>query len=255
MMRVLKRVGEPERDDAAWAWANAIAAEDIATNEAIGKHGLTLIEAAHKAHNRPINILTHCNAGALACVDWGTATAPIYMAHDAGIPVHVWVEETRPRNQGLLTAWELREHGVPHTYIVDNAGGHFIQRGQVDMVMVGADRVSRGGDVANKIGTYQKALAAFDNDVPFYAALPSSTIDWQLENIFETPIEERSSDEIRSQRGQSSDGLTRDFRLLDEASPVANPGFDVTPARLVTAIITESGIAAPANLAALFKKT
>ncbi len=255
MTRVLKRLPEPERADAAWAWANAIAAEDAATNEAIGKHGLPLIEAAHKKFARAVNILTHCNAGALACVDWGTATAPIYMAHDAGIPVHVWVEETRPRNQGLLTAWELREHGVPHTYIVDNAGGHFIQHGKVDMVIVGADRVSRTGDVCNKIGTYLKALAAFENDVPFYVALPSSTIDWQLNDaIKEIHIEERKGDEIRSVRGQSSDGLVRDFRLLDELSPVANPAFDVTPARLVTAIITESGVAAPEKLAALFKK-
>jgi methylthioribose-1-phosphate isomerase len=254
MTRVLKRVGEPERADAAWAWANAIAAEDAATNESIGKHGLKLIEEAYAKRNRPINVLTHCNAGALACVDWGTATAPIYMAHAAGIPVHVWVEETRPRNQGLLTAWELREAGVPHTFIVDNAGGHFIQRGEVDMVIVGADRVSRQGDVANKIGTYQKALAAHDNHVPFYAALPSSTIDWTLEDGMTTPIEERGAEEVRTLRGQSSDGLTRDFRVLDEASAVANPGFDVTPARLVTAIITESGVATPATLATVFNR-
>jgi methylthioribose-1-phosphate isomerase len=255
MTRVLKRVGEPERADAAWAWANAIAAEDAATNESIGQHGLKILEAAHQRLKRTIHILTHCNAGALACVDWGTATAPIYLAHAAGLPVHVWVDETRPRNQGLLTAWELREAGIPHTYIVDNAGGHFMQRGKVDMVIVGADRVSRHGDVANKIGTYQKALAAFDNHIPFYAALPSSTIDWQLEDGMSTHIEERRADEIRSQRGQSADGLTRDFRLLDEASAVANPAFDVTPARLVTAIITESGVAAPKDLAALFKRT
>lgn len=254
MTRVLKRVGEPERADAAWAWANAIAAEDAATNESIGKHGLKILEAAYQELNRTVHILTHCNAGALACVDWGTATAPIYLAHEAGLPVHVWVDETRPRSQGLLTAWELREAGIPHTYIVDNAGGHFMQRGKVDMVIVGADRVSRNGDVANKIGTYQKALAASDNNIPFYAALPSSTIDWHLENGMSTHIEERSADEIRHLRGQSSDGLTRDFRLLDEASPVANPGFDVTPARLVTAIITESGVAAPKDLAALFKR-
>jgi methylthioribose-1-phosphate isomerase len=177
------------------------------------------------------------------------------MAHDAGIPVHVWVEETRPRNQGLLTAWELREHGVPHTYIIDNAGGHLMQHGKVDMVIVGADRVSRTGDVCNKIGTYQKALAATDNNVPFYVALPSSTIDWQLNDaLAEIFIEERSGDEIRSVRGLSSDGLVRDFRLLDEASQVANPAFDVTPARLVTAFITESGVAAPEKLTALVKK-
>jgi methylthioribose-1-phosphate isomerase len=255
MARLIMRLPEPDRADAAWAWANAIAAEDVATNEAIGRNGVNLIEDLHNQHHRKINILTHCNAGWLAAVDWGTALAPIYAAHDAGMDVHVWVEETRPRNQGLLTAWELREHGVPHTYIVDNAGGYFMQQGDVDIVIVGADRVSRVGDVANKIGTYLKALAARDNDIPFYAAVPSSTIDWQLDDAMkEIDIEERSADEIRMLRGQSSEGLTRDFRLLDEATAVANPGFDVTPARLVTGIITEAGIAAPDRLAALFHK-
>jgi methylthioribose-1-phosphate isomerase len=255
MARLITRLPEPDRADAAWAWANAIAAEDVATNEAIGRNGLKLIQDLHNQHRRTINVLTHCNAGWIAAVDWGTALAPVYMAHDAGMDVHVWVEETRPRNQGLLTAWELREHGVPHTYIVDNAGGYFMQQGDVDIVIVGADRVSRKGDVANKIGTYLKALAAHDNHIPFYAAVPSSTIDWQLDDAMkEIDIEERSADEIRMLRGQSSEGLTRDFRLLDEASPVANPGFDITPARLVTGIITEAGIAAPDGLAALFHK-
>lgn len=253
MQQVLTPLDELERADAAWQEANKMARDDIATNAAIGEHGLPLIRALHALHQRTINILTHCNAGALAAVDWGTATAPIYRAHDGGVPVHVWVEETRPRNQGLLTAWELREHGVPHTYIVDNAGGHFMQQGRVDMVIVGVDRASRAGDIANKIGTYQKALAAHDNGIPFYAATPSSSIDWQLDNaLTEIEIEERSGDEIRHLRGLSHDGLTRDFRLLDESSPVANPGFDVTPARLITGIITERGIAAPAQLAALF---
>ena len=253
MERVLSPLDELERADAAWQEAGLMAREDIATNTAIGRHGLELIRALHTKHSRTINILTHCNAGALAAVDWGTATAPIYMAHDAKLPVHVWVEETRPRNQGLLTAWELREHGVPHTYIVDNAGGHFMQHGKVDMVIVGVDRASRLGDIANKIGTYQKALAAHDNDIPFYAATPSSSIDWQLDHaLSEIEIEERNGDEIRHLRGLSQDGLTRDFRILDDASPVANPGFDVTPARLITGIITERGIAAPDQLATLF---
>jgi methylthioribose-1-phosphate isomerase len=250
MTRVLKRLEEPERAD-----AKAIADEDSATNEAIGKNGLKLIAECHEKTGKTVNILTHCNAGALACVDWGTATAPIYMSHAAGIPVHVWVEETRPRNQGLLTAWEFREAGVAHTYIVDNAGGHMMQQDKVDLVIVGADRVSRLGDVANKIGTYLKALAAHDCGVPFYAALPSSTIDWQLNDaMHEIDIEERSADEIRLMRGLSTDGMLRDFRVLDEASAVSNPGFDVTPARLVTGIITERGVNAPAELATAFNK-
>ena len=253
MQRVLSPLDELDRAEAAWQEAGHILREDIATNAAIGRHGLALLRALYVKHNRPINVLTHCNAGALACVDLGTATAPIYMAHDAGIPVHVWVDETRPRNQGLLTAWELREHGVPHTYIVDNAGGYFMQHGKVDLVIVGVDRASRQGDIANKIGTYLKALAAHDNNVPFYAATPSSSIDWQLSDaLAEIEIEDRGSNEIRHLRGQSADGFTRDFRVLDDASPAANPGFDVTPARLVAGIITERGIAAPKDLAAMF---
>lgn len=253
MMLAIGMLPESERAAAAWAKADSLAREDIATNRAIGEHGLPLIRALHAKLQRPINILTHCNAGWLATVDWGTATAPIYLAHEAGIPVHVWVDETRPRNQGLLTAWEMRHHGVPHTYIADNAGGHLMQHGKVDMVLLGADRVSRVGDVANKIGTYLKALAAFDNGVPFYVAVPSSTIDWQLVDAhYDILIEERNPAEVRSLRGVSADGTVVDFRLLDEKSPAANPAFDVTPARLVTGIITERGVAAPATLAALF---
>ena len=255
MRSLLHALDASARAVAAWAEAGRIASEDIATNRAIGGHGHTLIEALHQQRQRTINILTHCNAGWIAAVDWGTALAPIYLAHDSGIPVHVWVDETRPRNQGLLTAWELREHGVPHTYIVDNAGGHFMQHGKVDMVLVGADRVSRGGDVANKIGTYLKALAARDNGVPFYAAVPSSTIDWQLgDALGDIEIEERGANEVRQLRGLSQhDGLTRDLHLLEESSAVANPAFDVTPARHITGIITERGITAPAQLESQFR--
>jgi methylthioribose-1-phosphate isomerase len=206
----------------------------------IGKHGLTLIEKlAEQSNGKPVNILTHCNAGWLACIDYGTATAPIYLAHEKGIPVHIWVDETRPRNQGSrLTAWELKQQGVPHTVIVDNAGGHLMQRGQVDMVLVGSDRTTRTGDVANKIGTYLKALAASDNNVPFYVALPSSSIDFNLsDGIQEIPIEERDADEIRYIQWKFDK-----IPLMNENSPVLNIGFDVTPARLVTGLITERGI-------------
>ena len=256
MMHAISALTPSARAAAAWAKADALAADDVITNRAIGAHGLTLIRTLYEQHQRPINILTHCNAGWLATVDWGTATAPIYMAHDAGIPVHVWVDETRPRNQGLLTAWEMRAHGVPHTYITDNAGGHFMQHGKVDLVILGADRVSRAGDVCNKIGTYLKALAAVDNGVPFYVAVPSSTIDWQLRDALnEIEIEERNHAEVRVLRGVSGNGAVSDFHLLDEKSAAANPAFDVTPARLVTGIITERGVAAPAQLAALFPET
>ncbi len=243
------------REALAWLEADAMAEEDVSTNAAIGKHGAVLLKSLHQQLQRPVNILTHCNAGWIAGVDWGTALSAIYHAHDSGIPVHVWVEETRPRNQGRLTAWELRGHGVPHTYIVDNAGGHLMQHGKVDLVLVGADRVSRTGDLANKIGTYQKALAARDNDVPFYAALPSSTIDWQIgDALAEIAIEERAADEVRFVRGRSHDGLTRDVQVLDSDSPVANPGFDITPARLVTGIVTERGTVMPDRLVQLFHK-
>ena len=255
MRSLLQPLPAADRAVAAWSEAGRIAGEDVATNRAIGEHGLALIRGLHNQHQRTINILTHCNAGWIAAVDWGTALAPIYLAHDSGMPVHIWVDETRPRNQGLLTAWELREHGVPHTYIVDNAGGHFMQQGKVDMVIVGADRVSRQGDVANKIGTYLKALAAYDNGIPFYAAVPSSTIDWTIDDMQNhLEIEERGGGEVRTLRGLSPhDDLTRDFHLLDAASAVANPAFDVTPARLITGIITERGTAEPAQLASLFK--
>jgi len=232
-----------ERAVAAWAEAQALADEDVALNEAIGRHGLALLEREYAARKRPINILTHCNAGWIATVDWGTVTAPIFMAHDSGIPVHVWVDETRPRNQGLLTAWELAGHGVPHTLVADNAGGHLMQRGQVDLVLVGADRVSRRGDVCNKIGTYLKALAARANDVPFYAAVPTPTIDWGIEDaIAEIPIEERPENEVRIVRGLDREGRFAEVTIAPATTRVANPAFDVTPAQLVTGLITEKGV-------------
>ncbi len=232
-----------KRAEAAWAEAQRIADEDVALNEAIGRHGLALIEREHARLKRPVNILTHCNAGWLATVDWGTALAPIYKAHDAGLPLHVWVDETRPRNQGLITAWELAGHGVPHTLIADNAGGHLMQRGQVDLVMVGADRVTRHGDVCNKIGTYLKALAARESNVPFYAAVPTPTIDWSIENAMtQIPIEERPAEEVRVIRGLDLEGRPAEVAIASPATNVANPAFDVTPAALVTGIITEKGI-------------
>jgi methylthioribose-1-phosphate isomerase len=197
-------------------------------------------------------VLTHCNTGWLAAVDHGTALSAIYAAHDDGIPLHVWVDETRPRNQGLLTAWELAAHGVPHTVIVDNAGGHLMQHGQVDMVIVGADRVSARGDVANKIGTYLKALAAQDNKVPFYAAVPSPTIDWTIADGLAIPIEERAASEVLVVNGLDATGSPASVRLMAGTTAVANPAFDVTPARLVTGIVTERGVAEPARLGELF---
>ena len=252
MQRQLAPLAPRQRADAAWLRAKQMADEDVATNEAIGNHGLSVIRAMHEKLARPVNILTHCNAGWLATVDWGTALACIYKAHDSGVPVHIWVDETRPRNQGLLTAWEMREHGVSHTYIVDNAGGHLMQSGQVDMVLVGADRVSNKGDVANKIGTYLKALAAWDNSIPFYAALPNSTIDPTLTDaLSEIEIEERAEMEVRTVIGLQGEmpPETSPMLILDRKTPVANPAFDVTPARLVTGIVTEDGVFAPANLA------
>ena len=241
MRRELAPIGPSGRHDAAFAAAARICDEDVAQCEAIGRHGLPLI--ARAARDRRINVLTHCNAGWLATVDWGTALAPIYKAHEAGIPVHVWVDETRPRNQGLLTAWELAQHGVPHTVIADNAGGHLMQQGQVDLCIVGTDRTTRNGDVCNKIGTYLKALAAHDCGVPFYAAVPSPSIDWTVGEPREIPIEERSGDELRYLAGTL---------VVPAASPVANPAFDVTPRRLMTGLVTERGIATPAGLVALF---
>jgi methylthioribose-1-phosphate isomerase len=241
-----------ERAALAWKEAAAIADEDVAVCRSIGEHGLKILrDAASKKNGAPLNILTHCNAGWLACVDWGTALAPIYMAHDAGIPLHVWVDETRPRNQGAsLTAFELGGHGVKHTIIADNAGGHYMQAGRVDLCIVGTDRVTANGDVANKIGTYLKALAAKDNGVPFYVALPSSTIDWTLGSGREIPIEERSPDELLKMTGRLPGGGLATVEIAAPGSPAANPGFDVTPARLVTGFITERGACA-ANMAAL----
>jgi methylthioribose-1-phosphate isomerase len=255
MARVLKPLPTSARYQAARAEASAICDEDVALCSAIGDVGLPLIAAASRP-GRPVNILTHCNAGWLATVDWGTALAPIYKAHDAGIAVHVWVDETRPRNQGAaLTAYELGAHGVPHTVIVDNAGGHLMQRGQVDMVIVGTDRTTATGDVANKIGTYLKALAAHDNGVPFYVALPSPTIDWTLsDGVAQIPIEERAAYEVTHLSGLGNDGVLGTFQVTAPGSPAANPAFDVTPARLVTGLITERGVA-PASregLARLF---
>jgi len=251
--------GRPPADRPAAAWQRAaeIADEDAAICEAIGDHGLRLIEEAarRKPDGAALNILTHCNAGWLATVDWGTATAPIYKAHDAGIPVHVWVDETRPRNQGAsLTCWELGRHGVPHTLVVDNAGGHLMQRGQVDLCIVGTDRTTANGDVCNKIGTYLKALAAAAHSVPFYVALPSPTIDWTLADGMAIPIEERGQSEVTEMWGKTASGDLTRVRIAPETTPAANPAFDVTPAALVTALITERGICAASvtGLAGLF---
>jgi methylthioribose-1-phosphate isomerase len=245
---------------AAYARAAEICDEDVAINQAIGRHGLPLI-AAIAAKKRPgerVNVLTHCNAGWLATVDVGTATAPIYLAHEAGLPVHVWVDETRPRNQGAsLTAWELGHHGVPHTVIPDNTGGHLMQHGLVDLVIVGTDRVTANGDVCNKIGTYLKALAAKDNGVPFYVALPSPTIDFTVaDGLADIPIEERAAEEVATIAGLTADGRIETVRIVPAGSAVANYGFDVTPARLVTGLITERGIVAPSReaLARAFKE-
>ncbi len=237
------RMPDSERADAAFARADAICDEDVGLCRAIGSHGLSLFRTLHAKHpDRPLNILTHCNAGWLATVDYGTATAPIYFAHDTGIPVHVWVDETRPRNQGaLLTAFELSEHGVPHHVIVDNAGGHLMMRRQVDAVIVGTDRVAANGDVCNKIGTYLKALAAHDNAVPFYVALPYTTFDAGTATGADIVIEERSDFEVTHVAGE-----TGDMRIMQ--SPAHNPAFDITPARLVTAYITERGILSSAEL-------
>jgi methylthioribose-1-phosphate isomerase len=246
MRRVLAPLPPAERADAAYRRAAEIADEDVEINRAIGRHGLELIKAAAagKKPGEPVNILTHCNAGWVATVDYGTATAPIYMATEAGIPVHVYVDETRPRNQGAqLTAWELGCHGVPHTLVVDNAGGHLMQRGKVDMVIVGTDRTTANGDVCNKIGTYLKALAASDNGVPFYVGLPSPTIDWTVrDGLSEIPIEERSGDEVSYVQGRTAEGEIVDVRISPETTPAGNPAFDVTPARLVTGLITERGV-------------
>lgn len=225
--------------------ANRMKLTEIAWSEAIGNYGCDLIEAISKEKKgQPVNILTHCNAGWLACIEWGTATAPIYKAFLKGIPIHVWVDETRPRNQGArLTAWELSQEGVPHTVIPDNVGGHLMQHGMVDLCIVGSDRTTSTGDVANKIGTYLKALAAFDNKIPFYVALPSSSIDFAMNNgIQEIPIEQRDGEEVSWMEGQLENGEIGKIRIVNEQSPVANYGFDVTPAKFITGLITERGI-------------
>ena len=251
MLQVLLPLAPEARIARAWQEAANIADEDVLQNQAIGQHGLAMIKSLNTS--KRINILTHCNAGWLATVDHGTALAPIYAAHDAGLDVHVWVDETRPRNQGAsLTAWELAHHGVPHTVISDNAGGHLMQRGQVDMVLVGADRVTATGDVCNKIGTYLKALAAYDNQIPFYAAVPSPTIDWQLnDGLAQIDIEERHANEVAYVQGLTRAGELTDVRVIPEVSAAANPAFDVTPARLVTGIITERGVYHPQQLGTL----
>jgi len=252
-MAGLADVAPGDRPDAAFALAGRICEDEVARCEAIGRHGLALLEAIGRDRDRPIRVLTHCNAGWLATVDWGTALAPVYRAHDAGIAVEVWVDETRPRNQGLLTAWELAQHGVPHTVIADNAGGHLMQHGRVDLCIVGTDRTTRDGDVCNKIGTYLKALAAHDTGVPFYVAAPSPSIDWTIARGADIPIEERAAAEIRRVTG-TIDGAIAELELVSAATPVANPAFDVTPARLVTALITERGTCAASadGLGALF---
>jgi methylthioribose-1-phosphate isomerase len=245
MVAAVRNQPREARVAAAYRRAAEICDEDVAINQAIGRNGLPLIEAiAARKSGEPVNVLTHCNAGWLATVDWGTATAPIYMAHDAGIPIHVWVDETRPRNQGAsLTAWELGHHGVKHTVIADNTGGHLMQHGLVDIAIVGTDRVTAQGDVCNKIGTYLKALAAKDNGVPFYVALPSPTIDFTVsDGVAEIPIEQRGGEEQSTMTGRTADGRIETVRIVPDGSPVANYGFDVTPARLVTGLITERGV-------------
>jgi methylthioribose-1-phosphate isomerase len=246
------------RTDIAYARAAEVCDEDVAINSAIGDHGLEVIRAIHDSSSGdgPVNILTHCNAGWLATVDWGTALAPIYKAHDLGIPIHVWADETRPRNQGAaLTAWELGQHGVSHAVIADNAGGHLMQHGMVDLCFTGTDRTAASGDVANKIGTYLKALAAHDNNVPFYVGLPSPTIDWSIsDGVGEIPIEERDQEEVTHISGKTADGEMVSVQLTPDGTAAGNFAFDVTPARLVTGLITERGVcpASPEGLAGLF---
>ena len=246
VFRKLKYLEPEDRVSAAYKMAKKIADDDVAICESIGRHGLRIIRdfLEKKKGGESINILTHCNAGWMATVDWGTALAPVYMAHDLGLPIHVWVDETRPRNQGArLTAWELGQHGVAHTVIVDNVGGHLMQHGMVDLCIVGTDRTTSTGDVCNKIGTYLKALAARDNDVPFYVALPSTTIDWRIENgLTQIPIEERDENEVHWVQGIDEKGQLKKVRITPTGSDAVNYGFDVTPARYVTGLITERGI-------------
>jgi methylthioribose-1-phosphate isomerase len=244
MRRALAPLPPSERAGAAYARAARICDEDVEANRLIGEQGLALIrQHQERRGGERVNILTHCNAGWLACVDWGTALSPIYQAHDAGVPVHVWVDETRPRNQGAaLTAYELGAHGVPHTIVADNAGGHLMQTGRVDLCITGADRVTANGDAANKIGTYLKALAAHDNGVPFHIAIPYSTIDWTLTDGRAIPIEERDASEVTHMTGRMADGALARVEIAAPGSPAANPAFDVTPARLITSLVTERGI-------------
>jgi methylthioribose-1-phosphate isomerase len=247
MRAAVRNLPRERRLAAAYERAAEICEDDVKTNRRIGEHGLKpiLVAAGRKRPSEPVNVLTHCNAGWLACVDWGTATAPIYEAHGRGIPLHVWVDETRPRNQGAaLTAFELGAHGVPHTIVVDNAGGHLMQQGLVDLCIVGADRVTANGDAANKIGTYLKALAAKDNGVPFYVALPHSTVDWTLVSGDDIPIEQRAPEEVLVMTGRTADGRIVPVEIAAPGSPARNDAFDVTPARLVTGLITERGVCA-----------
>jgi methylthioribose-1-phosphate isomerase len=246
MLQVLRPLPAAQRREAAWAAADAIAEEDVRVNRTIGEHGLLLLKQIAARRPGPVRVLTHCNAGWLATVDWGTATAPIYLAHEQGLALQVWVDETRPRNQGAsLTAWELGQAGVPHQLIADNAGGHLMQRGEVDIVIVGCDRVTARGDVCNKIGTYLKALAAVDNGVPFYVAMPLSTLDRTLhDGLAEIPIEERSAHEVTHLAGRNAAGEVVEVQLAPDGTAAANPAFDVTPARLVSGLITERGIVA-----------
>jgi methylthioribose-1-phosphate isomerase len=251
MLLLLEPLKKDARVVAAYAKASEICEEDVEINRGIGRHGVALIEAvAERKSGEPVNVLTHCNAGWLATVDLGTATSPIYMAHDRGIPVHVWVDETRPRNQGAsLTAWELGHHGVPHTVIADNVGGHLMQKGMVDLCITGTDRTTAEGDVGNKIGTYLKALAAKDNGVPFYVALPSPTIDWTVgDGINAIPIEERDGSEVSHITGRNLDGHVTTVQVTPDGSAVANYAFDVTPARLISGLITERGVAAASRV-------
>lgn len=252
---VLQALPENQRVEAAYREAARICEEDVQVNEAIGTHGLELIRQARagKNNSEPVRILTHCNAGWLATVDWGTALAPVYKAHEAGIPLHVWVDETRPRSQGAsLTAWELASQGIAHSLIVDNAGGHLMQHGLVDLCIVGTDRTTYTGDVCNKIGTYLKALAARDNNIPFYVSLPGSTVDWRIEDgLHGIPIEERSEDEVLWVTGKTGSGRIESVRIAPQGTTAANPAFDVTPASLISGLITERGVC-PAGSDGLF---
>ena len=245
LLRALGQVSQEERASKALELAHLVAEEDVGINKKIGEHGLEIVKkiASNKPAGEPVRMLTHCNAGWPATVDWGTATSPMYHAHEAGIPIHVWVDETRPRNQGAMTAWELESHGISNTYITDNAGGHLMQKGLVDMVIVGTDRTTAQGDVCNKIGTYLKALAAHDNNVPFYVALPSPTIDWTIsDGVADIPIEERAAREVTHIFGHNEKNSIEEIRVTSEGVSGGNPAFDVTPNRLVTGLITERGV-------------